>query len=185
MATSIGQSIESLVTCVLCFDLFDDPRLLPCSHTYCRKCITKHASANGGQFSCPLRDGCSVTASQINSLPVNRHVRDLVEVHRKFKWESMLVDLCACENRWILLGSVGHLVVRTATTRSAIDPCKDHPDQRVKYWCLACARSLCAECILLEHKNHSFELISAVAGKVKDKVSICRRLVTDSRAVFH
>ena len=83
MEFNIDRSIQDLVTCVICCDLFDDPRLLPCSHTYCRQCIADCASASGGRFSCPLRDDCTVTANQINSLPVNRHVRDLVEVHRK------------------------------------------------------------------------------------------------------
>ena len=83
MASSIGQSIEELVTCVICRDLFDDPRLLPCSHTFCRKCIEDCASASEGRFSCPLRDDCTVTANQINSLPANRHVRDFVEFYRK------------------------------------------------------------------------------------------------------
>ena len=171
MASNIGKSIEELVTCLICCDLFDDPRLLPCSHTYCRKCIEDCASASGGQFSCALRDGCSVTASQINSLPVNRHVRDLVEVHRKFEWESMLIDLCACENRSIFIGSMGHLVSQTGAASSAIDSCKDHPAQRVIFWCETCARSLCAECILPEHKTHSLEPLLSVATKLKDQVS--------------
>ena len=83
MASTVNKSIEELVSCVLCHDVFEDPRILPCSHTYCRQCIAEHASVNGDRFSCPLRDGCGVAANQIKSLPVDRHVLGLVELHRK------------------------------------------------------------------------------------------------------
>ncbi|KAH7694773.1 E3 ubiquitin-protein ligase TRIM13, partial [Aphelenchoides avenae] len=26
-------------TCGVCLDLFTDPRILPCGHTYCQKCV--------------------------------------------------------------------------------------------------------------------------------------------------
>jgi hypothetical protein len=31
--------------CSTCLDMFDDPRFLPCEHTYCLKCITKTLEA--------------------------------------------------------------------------------------------------------------------------------------------
>jgi hypothetical protein len=83
MASGNENSIAQLITCVICRDLFDDPRLLPCSHTYCRKCIEQMASANNDQFECPLRDGFAISKNEIIALPFNRIARDLLELYRK------------------------------------------------------------------------------------------------------
>ncbi|CAF3969157.1 unnamed protein product [Adineta steineri] len=47
MATPLSSStasstiLENLVKYAICFDFYDDTRLLPCSHTSCYKCIEK------------------------------------------------------------------------------------------------------------------------------------------------
>jgi hypothetical protein len=74
------QQVGHLITCVICLDYFDDPRILPCSHTYCLQCIHKIASSNHDQFECPLRDGTIIEKDHIDSLPINRAVRDMVDV---------------------------------------------------------------------------------------------------------
>lgn len=33
------KKLEAELTCVICEGRFDDPRVLPCLHTYCRKCV--------------------------------------------------------------------------------------------------------------------------------------------------
>lgn len=65
-------SLEETLTCPICLDLFDDPRLLPCSHTFCSKCLQ-------ATVVCPL---CRCRfAGQV--LPVNRIVLSLVEQQRQ------------------------------------------------------------------------------------------------------
>jgi hypothetical protein len=60
MESNNKVTVEALITCSFCKELFDDPRLVPCSHTYCRECIEKIASENGEQFECSLHDQCKV-----------------------------------------------------------------------------------------------------------------------------
>ncbi len=74
------QQVDHLITCAICLEYFHDPRILPCSHTYCLRCIHKMASSNHGQFECPLRDGTIIKKDHIDSLPINRAVRDMVDV---------------------------------------------------------------------------------------------------------
>ncbi len=83
MASSNKDVVESLITCVICHELFHDPRLMPCSHTYCHKCIEEMAADNKDQFECPLRDGCKILKNDINSLPFNRAIHGLVELYGK------------------------------------------------------------------------------------------------------
>ncbi len=83
MASSNNINVEDLITCVICGELFDDPRLVSCSHTYCLKCIEEMAAVNRDEFECPLRDGCKILKKDIGSLPLNRDICDLVELHSK------------------------------------------------------------------------------------------------------
>lgn len=47
------QAIEKHLTCELCQDLFDDPRMLPCGHTFCNKCLLKRQNRASQQLYCP------------------------------------------------------------------------------------------------------------------------------------
>ncbi|CAF3644598.1 unnamed protein product [Rotaria sordida] len=74
------KQAEDLITCSICLGYFIDPRILPCSHTYCLQCIHQAAASSGGQFNCPLRDGTRIRANNIDSLPINRNLRDMVDL---------------------------------------------------------------------------------------------------------
>ena len=74
-------SLEETLTCPICLDLFDDPRLLPCSHTFCSKCLHSTTTNNRTLIKCSL---CRYHfCGQI--LPVNRIVLSLVEQYRQDK----------------------------------------------------------------------------------------------------
>ncbi|XP_013380299.1 uncharacterized protein LOC106151528 [Lingula anatina] len=58
-ASSPEGGREHFLTCPLCqicLDDFEDPRMLPCFHTFCFKCISSYAKNNGGKssFLCPV-----------------------------------------------------------------------------------------------------------------------------------
>ena len=35
------KRLEELVTCTVCLELFKNPKMLPCHHTFCHDCIVK------------------------------------------------------------------------------------------------------------------------------------------------
>ncbi len=84
MASNNKETIESLLTCIICHDSFDDPRLMPCSHTYCYKCIKEMASADNDQIECPRRDGCKILTKDIDSLPLDQDILDFIELYCKY-----------------------------------------------------------------------------------------------------
>jgi hypothetical protein len=83
MASNNFVPEENLITCSLCSKLYDDPRLLPCSHTYCFQCINRIISTNKNHFQCPSCDGSKMTKNDIDSLPSNRIIHDIVELYSK------------------------------------------------------------------------------------------------------
>jgi hypothetical protein len=43
------KPIPSAMECSTCLDAFDDPRVLPCGHTFCQRCITRTLQATKTQ----------------------------------------------------------------------------------------------------------------------------------------
>jgi hypothetical protein len=76
----LKEQVEEIIKCPICLGNFSDPRMLPCSHTYCLKCIKDYAANNNGQFRCPLRDGEIIININSDALPVNRVVRNIVDI---------------------------------------------------------------------------------------------------------
>jgi hypothetical protein len=85
MASNNNGKFDEWIICEICEQLFDDPRLAPCSHTYCHKCIKQMAVTNQEYvFECPSGDGCKILKKDIDTLPSNQAVYNLVELFGKF-----------------------------------------------------------------------------------------------------
>ena len=70
-ATSLG--IEDDLKCGTCLELFQDPRSLPCLHTFCLECIKR--TINGSNtFKCPLcRAVHKLSEEKAELLPVDQY----------------------------------------------------------------------------------------------------------------
>ncbi|CAF1154411.1 unnamed protein product [Adineta steineri] len=77
------KELEDIIKCPICLDNFNEPRILSCSHTYCLQCIKDVAASNQGHFICPLRDGTTISSTNIDSLPLNLVIRDIVDLVTK------------------------------------------------------------------------------------------------------
>ncbi|KYO34372.1 E3 ubiquitin-protein ligase TRIM13 [Alligator mississippiensis] len=96
------ELLEEDLTCPICCSLFDDPRVLPCSHNFCKKCLEGILEGNvrnvlwrPSLFKCPTcRKETPVTG--VNSLQVNYSLKGIVEKYNKIKrggkdsWSSCL-----------------------------------------------------------------------------------------------
>ena len=52
---SLLKNLEKHITCSICLDTFTKPKTIACLHTFCLKCLKKHAltTQKQGQFRCP------------------------------------------------------------------------------------------------------------------------------------
>ncbi len=80
MTSNFTELVENVITCPVCLKHFDQPRMLPCSHTFCFQCIQQMTSDNNGLLECPKRDGVKVEGNNIDALPLNQAVRELVQL---------------------------------------------------------------------------------------------------------
>lgn len=88
----MAAKCDDSMTCKICHQYYDDPRLLPCSHTYCFQCIRTKASAISGDFACPMNDGTKIQRNQINSLKKNDSMREVIESLSKLNVQDELED---------------------------------------------------------------------------------------------
>ena len=115
------QRIEEQITCSICGDLFTDPEIIPCLHTFCKQCIERNIKA-----SCPLcprlcrarlpQGGTSVSRT-------NFSIKRLVEIFGKRKEASK-----GLTPKEIRCGS-----------------CEDMSKTAVM-WCIECENSFCGTC---------------------------------------
>ncbi|CAF1164084.1 unnamed protein product [Adineta steineri] len=190
------KDVDSLITCAICLDYFVDPRLLPCSHTYCRGCIHQIALANHGEFKCPMRDGTNIKRDHIDSLPINRAVRDMVEVlpHvmdvNEQNREPSLPECDDCQlteaNFWCIDCAISYCTTCSTTIHKRarthhrrvpiaekpieLKRCEQHRDEKLKYWC-SCEKLICMDCQLSkQHKDHTAVPISEVILDITEKL---------------
>lgn len=55
------EEIESILCCPICIEVLDDPRILPCQHSFCEECLssyikdrTKNVRVDVKSFPCPV-----------------------------------------------------------------------------------------------------------------------------------
>ena len=89
------NDIAEELTCPVCQDEFDDPRILPCGHRYCRKCIVQLSNTAGPDpFPCPeCRKGTVLPSNDASLLP-----RSLLVVRMKEKLQRQGEKLCSKHN---------------------------------------------------------------------------------------
>ena len=131
-----GKSLEELekeITCAVCHEHYTDPKILPCLHYYCKKCILKLAprTATNQPFSCPeCRKETTLPEGGVEELKtaffINRFkskVSALERVHGKVEVK--------CEE------------------------CTDSGD-RAEAFCRQCAVFICGECVKQHKRMKSF-----------------------------
>ena len=80
MATHFKDLVEDVITCPICQKHFDQPRMLPCSHTFCFQCIQQMTPQNNGLLECPKHDGTTIERNGIDALPPNEAMYKLVQL---------------------------------------------------------------------------------------------------------
>lgn len=137
------EQLEEELTCPICCGLFEDPRVLLCSHSFCRKCLEGLLEGSRApSFRAPLKCPTCRKETPHNgaaSLQVNYSLRGIVE---KFGRIRVLPRACLCEA---------------------------HPEQPLNIFCLSDVRLICGFCATTpEHQGHTFCSVEEAVGREKD-----------------
>ncbi|XP_040004480.1 tripartite motif-containing 13 isoform X2 [Xiphias gladius] len=123
------EQLEEELTCPICCGLFEDPRVLLCSHSFCKKCLEGLLEGNRGPgfrtpFKCPT---CRKETPQngANSLQINYSLRGIVEKYSKIRFMPKM------------------------------SVCKQHCGQPLNIFCATDLKLICGFCATADdHKGH-------------------------------
>lgn len=83
------ETLEEDLTCSVCYSLFSDPRVLPCSHTFCMNCLDNLLKISNGDnyirrpllpLKCPnCRSVVKLPLAGLTALPSSVSLRAIVE----------------------------------------------------------------------------------------------------------
>ncbi|XP_068137034.1 tripartite motif-containing protein 59 [Hyperolius riggenbachi] len=127
------EHLKEDLACPVCFNIYEDPRLLKCSHTFCRSCLENILRSSdsylwrlsGGRLKCPSCRDITDTSAGVGSLPINFALKSIVD---KYK-------------------STNSFFLRT---------CSDHNGKQLTLFCLKCRKVICAHCKEIgQHRHHS------------------------------
>lgn len=131
------DNLEEDLTCSVCYALFTDPRVLPCSHTFCKSCLESvlQVSVNFSiwrplrlPLKCPnCRSVVELPTNGLDALPVNVCLRAIVE---KYQRES----------------------------RPRSPSCPEHPGQPLNVYCVQDRKLICGFCLTIgQHQGHTID----------------------------
>ncbi|KAM4771125.1 tripartite motif-containing protein 59 [Rhinophrynus dorsalis] len=152
------DNFEEELTCSICYNIFDDPRILPCSHTFCKNCLENVIRSSDGyiwrpsimRLKCPsCRNISELSTSGILSLPINFALKSIIE---KYKTD----DHC-----------------KMAT-------CPEHHRQPLNVFCLKDRKLVCGQCLTVgQHHGHPIDDPESAYIKERDTASKLLGILSD------
>ncbi|NWU91593.1 TRI59 protein, partial [Upupa epops] len=138
---------EEELTCSICYSLFEDPRILPCAHTFCRSCLegafqlSQHSHLGRSlkvTLNCPnCRRSVEILTGGIESLPVNFALKAIVDKYR----EEGPCDVATCS---------------------------EHRGQPLNVYCLLDCKLVCGHCLTIgKHSGHPIDDLQSAYMKEK------------------
>uniref|UniRef100_A0A8C2F363 Tripartite motif containing 59 n=1 Tax=Cyprinus carpio TaxID=7962 RepID=A0A8C2F363_CYPCA len=129
------DDLEEDLTCSVCYALFSDPRVLPCSHTFCRSCLESVLQVSVGfsiwrplrlPLKCPsCRGVVELPADGVDALPVNVCLRAIVEKYQRDRGPPA---------------------------------CPEHPRQPLNVYCVQDRQLICGLCLTTgQHRGHAID----------------------------
>ena len=178
------KELEEEITCPLCLDVFDDPKILSCHHIYCRVPCLEGLARSGGSatISCPeCRKVTHVPGNDVGRLPPAFQINRLKEVFTRMQsFQSQRSQDSGATPR-------GEEDVDVDFGHEDVDvdgrgKCRYHPSERLALFCSTCQELVCRDCIILDrgHENHVYDQVEKVAAdyrkSVLDKLNQVRQM---------
>ncbi|XP_041356491.1 E3 ubiquitin/ISG15 ligase TRIM25-like isoform X2 [Gigantopelta aegis] len=204
-AAQILQIRDEFVTCEICLEYFDDqdksPRILPCFHSFCCRCLESIWEKSPAGVRCPnCRQVWPVQKNIPGTFPQNKVLRNLTEyVNMKSKLDEIMCNECpdsamatvrcldclenmcdrctTCHKKFVM--SKLHRTVLIAEYMNMpqqeffqqTDICNTHQNLKLDLFCRACSVAVCPSCALISHRDHGILNLKDVYQAKKDQVS--------------
>ncbi|XP_013413159.1 tripartite motif-containing protein 3-like [Lingula anatina] len=159
----VAAFTDNLLTCSICLGEYEDPRVLPCHHTFCYGCISNHATGavtRGKTFPCPL---CRKTTK----FP-KEGLMKLKKDFRVQKAKELLSQQHEVSRSSIMKEPDEHGVAHGI--QEMMIKCEKHPTNELKYYCEDDDSTVCGDCAIAEHYRHGIVTVEKAAISKRKKI---------------
>jgi|SRR6218665_2639887 len=132
-----GVDVTRIADCPVCLARFQDPRVLPCGHTFCLYCIKWHGICKDSD--------CPVCRARFH-IPSNG-------------WEGL-------PKNYSLNSVLGENAVGTTKSKVTKRSCAKHPNEELVLYCMHCDVVICLDC-MEDHWRHDMRSISRFAKQAR------------------
>ena len=152
--SSTQKELDDMTECSICTEVFTDPRVLPCMHTFCLKCLLNYGKDRqlGHRMPCPLcSEKFTIPDDDLSGTPNNVFVEKLLHVRKLSAGKVM----CNCSGQ--------------------------QQSEEIKVFCQECKVAVCITCFAESDKTHDCSHIEEVSDNLRTLVVTDKEKVTDSR----
>ncbi len=121
------EELEKEITCAICHEHYDEPKVLPCCHYFCKQCIHRLTLRTGTDkpFSCPeCRQDTTLPQGGVDHLKTAFFINRMKGVHSKLERAHGKVEA----------------------------KCEQCSEGKAEAFCRQCTQFICAECVMLHQK---------------------------------
>ncbi|XP_053086930.1 tripartite motif-containing protein 2 isoform X3 [Pangasianodon hypophthalmus] len=131
---------KHFLMCSICLDHYHKPKVLPCLHTFCQRCLQSFVPVHSLTLSCPVCRQTSVLPEKgVAALQSNFFITNLMEVLKSQDTELGDEDLL--------------LDINTVSTEQQLS-CPNHGANVKEFYCPVCETAVCEECNSDDHAQH-------------------------------
>ncbi|KAL5018841.1 hypothetical protein ScPMuIL_004563 [Solemya velum] len=179
--------------CAICLGKFDQPKILPCFHTFCLECLRKYVEEKltRGKIKCPLcRCDVHVPAGGVQNFQSNFYIEyrsgdqkgtralcktctfNLPVQFRCLDCNEHFCKVCNDSHRKMKI-TKNHRFVEILDSHGGHSPirrdvhCVLHPDKNVEFFCRRCRLIICSSCKLTKHEGHLSEVLTETVADLR------------------
>ncbi|XP_071786893.1 E3 ubiquitin-protein ligase TRIM33-like [Asterias amurensis] len=144
--SALQKIVQNHLECGICFEQYNDPRVLDCLHSFCKICLQTYQSTNykdATMLICPVcRKKTQLHQKDVQALKTNFNITGLAD---QLKLASLSED-----NQWVC------------------KLCKDKTE--TTHFCFDCPAIFCANCYKVHQKSHTVNTLKDISdGKIASK----------------
>ncbi|KAL7405235.1 hypothetical protein ABVT39_025644 [Epinephelus coioides] len=137
----VRQIDKQFLICSICLDRYENPKVLPCLHTFCERCLQNYIPAHSLTLSCPVCRQTSILPEKgVAALQNNFFITNLMDVLQRAP-DSCSQEAAALNN------------ITTVATGQLLS-CPNHGGNVMEFYCPPCETAMCQECTSGEHGEH-------------------------------
>ncbi|KAI5099847.1 NHL repeat-containing protein 3 isoform X1 [Silurus meridionalis] len=177
----VRQIDKQFLVCSICLDHFHNPKVLPCLHTFCERCLQNYIPPQSLTLSCPVCRQTSILPEKgVAALQNNFFITNLMEVLQRDPECSrpeacnMLESVSAAVagkplscpnhegkavNKKPFTAAQSGLQLKRTPSRGWLGQCRqirgvEGQEQVMEFYCESCETAMCLDCTEGEHREH-------------------------------